>query len=232
MPDFTVTLIHRAIVCGSITVEAEDFDAARSAALSRADEASWPVDETGSVVRPSDQQAAVVADYARNDTTREEVYFDEALPPSTAPPAPSDAPALESYTLMHPHDPYDEAMSLIFNHTAGEAVPWQVQVMCNGSLHAADYFATEMDALRWATREATTIAAVKLHEEAEREDAPADPFKAEMLAALKSVWAFATTMAERHGMNGDDTMTDADHAAWQDAAGKASAAMACAEGRA
>lgn len=104
MHDFTVTLIHRAIVCGSITVEAENFDAARSAALSRADEASWPVDETGSVVRPSDQQAAVVADYARNDTTREEVYFDEALPPSTAPPAPSDAPALEPLTGPH-HGP-------------------------------------------------------------------------------------------------------------------------------
>ncbi|KAF0123963.1 MAG: hypothetical protein FD152_3185 [Xanthobacteraceae bacterium] len=59
-----------------------------------------------------------------------------------------EAPAPDGYTLMHPHDPYDAAMSLIFNHTAGEDMPWQVQVMCNGSLHAADYFATEADALR------------------------------------------------------------------------------------
>lgn len=45
----------------------------------------------------------------------------------------------------------------------------------------------------------------------------------ELRDALLAMWSFATVMAERHGMTGDDTMTDEDHAQWQDAAGKASA---------
>lgn len=43
--------------------------------------------------------------------------------------------------------------------------------------------------------------------------------------ALKAMWAFATKMVERHGMNGTDTMTDADHKEWQHAAGLASDAL-------
>lgn len=43
----------------------------------------------------------------------------------------------------------------------------------------------------------------------------------ELEAALRSMWVFATGMVDRHGTNGDDSLTDADHAAWQDAAGKA-----------
>src|SRR5689334_9798660 len=40
---------------------------------------------------------------------------------------------------------------------------------------------------------------------------------ADMLAALRAMWKFAGAMAEKHGMDGDDTMTDAEHEQWQDA---------------
>lgn len=43
--------------------------------------------------------------------------------------------------------------------------------------------------------------------------------------ALTLMWAFATELVERHGMNGDDTLTDADHRAWQEASGAASEAL-------
>jgi hypothetical protein len=45
------------------------------------------------------------------------------------------------------------------------------------------------------------------------------------LNALGLMYAFAGSMAERHGMNGDETMTDEDHKAWQEAAGTAAVAL-------
>lgn len=83
------------------------------------------------------------------------------LPSSATPAAPH-----QSYTLMHPQEPFDEAMSLVFN-AIDDGAMWQVQVMCNGALHSAEYFVSETDALRWAAREATMIAAVHLHAQAE-----------------------------------------------------------------
>lgn len=38
-----------------------------------------------------------------------------------------------------------------------------------------------------------------------------------MSKAMLAVWAFATKMVEKHGMTGDDTMTDAEHQEWQEA---------------
>lgn len=52
----------------------------------------------------------------------------------------------------------------------------------------------------------------------------------DLLAALKALYDFASILVERHGMDGDDTMTDADHAAWQEAAGSASFAITNARG--
>lgn len=46
-----------------------------------------------------------------------------------------------------------------------------------------------------------------------------------LVGALEMMWAFASTMIEKHGMDGDDTLTDDEHAAWQDAAAYANAAM-------
>lgn len=40
--------------------------------------------------------------------------------------------------------------------------------------------------------------------------------------ALTLMYDFASTMAEKHGMNGDDTMTDAEHEQWREAAAWAS----------
>ena len=37
--------------------------------------------------------------------------------------------------------------------------------------------------------------------------------------ALAALWAFASGMVEKHGADGDNTMTDAEHKAWQEAAG-------------
>lgn len=47
------------------------------------------------------------------------------------------------------------------------------------------------------------------------------PSISELQAALYKMLAFASTMIEQHGMDGDDTMTDEQHQAWQDAAGDA-----------
>lgn len=44
-------------------------------------------------------------------------------------------------------------------------------------------------------------------------------------AALFAMWNFASAMVERHGMDGADTMTDADHEAWQAAAYATNAAL-------
>lgn len=52
----------------------------------------------------------------------------------------------------------------------------------------------------------------------------------DLLAALQAMWAFASRMVERHGMDGDDTMTDEEHAIWQDAAGATNHAIAKATG--
>lgn len=35
--------------------------------------------------------------------------------------------------------------------------------------------------------------------------------------AIKTMWAFASGMVDKYGMNGDDTMTDAEHQSWQSA---------------
>lgn len=45
------------------------------------------------------------------------------------------------------------------------------------------------------------------------------------LNALGLLYGFASTMADRHGMNGDATMTDEDHKAWQEASGTAAVAL-------
>jgi hypothetical protein len=53
----------------------------------------------------------------------------------------------------------------------------------------------------------------------------------DLFAALKALYAFASDMVMQHGPNGDDSMTDEQHRAWQDAAGDTSVAIAKAEGR-
>jgi hypothetical protein len=128
------------------------------------------------------------------------------------------------YTITHPHNPYEGAVSFSINDFGDGETPWQAQVYVEGELIEADYFATEAEALRWAAREVTLIACVAKAADPVRDAAPA------MLEALEKLWAFASTMAERHGMNGDDTMTDEDHAAWQDAGGAANAAHRAARG--
>jgi hypothetical protein len=47
-----------------------------------------------------------------------------------------------------------------------------------------------------------------------------------LLAALKALHAAYGNNLERHGMDGDDTWTDADHAEWQEAAGATVIAIA------
>ena len=49
--------------------------------------------------------------------------------------------------------------------------------------------------------------------------------ESDVTAALRALWAFASDLVEKHGMNGDDTMTDAEHKAWQEAAGATSDAL-------
>jgi hypothetical protein len=46
------------------------------------------------------------------------------------------------------------------------------------------------------------------------------------LEALQAIWKFASDMVEKHGMEGDDTMTDAEHQAWQEAGALCNAATA------
>lgn len=70
------------------------------------------------------------------------------------------ADILSGYIITHPHEPYEEAVSIHINQFAGEDEPWQAQIYTDGSLVEADYFASEIDALRWAAREVTLIACV------------------------------------------------------------------------
>ena len=58
-----------------------------------------------------------------------------------------------------------------------------------------------------------------------RAENPGTPGSADIARALNLMWAFATTLVERHGMTGDDSLSDADHKAWQAASGAASAAL-------
>ncbi|MCK6433154.1 MAG: hypothetical protein L6Q68_08990 [Aquabacterium sp.] len=44
-------------------------------------------------------------------------------------------------------------------------------------------------------------------------------------AALQSMWAFATGLVAKHGTEGDESMTDADHAEWQEAGAQANRAL-------
>ena len=58
-----------------------------------------------------------------------------------------------------------------------------------------------------------------------RAENPETPSPDDVVRALNLMWAFASALVERHDMNGDDTLTDADHRAWQEASGAASAAL-------
>lgn len=51
------------------------------------------------------------------------------------------------------------------------------------------------------------------------------PRNEQIEAALGAMWAFASGMVLKHGSDGDNTMTDAEHAAWQDAAGASNHAL-------
>lgn len=58
-----------------------------------------------------------------------------------------------------------------------------------------------------------------------RSEGPGDTNPVGIAHALTLMWTFASALVERHGMNGDDTLTDADHRAWQEASGAASEAL-------
>lgn len=72
----------------------------------------------------------------------------------------TDATVIKGYILTHPHDPYEDVISIHINCFAGGDAPWQAQIYSGGSLVEADYFPSEADALRWAAREVTLIACV------------------------------------------------------------------------
>lgn len=42
-----------------------------------------------------------------------------------------------------------------------------------------------------------------------------------LLDTIAALWQFASVMQEKHGTEGDDTMTDAEHKQWQEAGGSA-----------
>ncbi len=59
-----------------------------------------------------------------------------------------------------------------------------------------------------------------------RNMAMTDKEKLRILAeALDAMWKFATNLVEKHGMDGDDTLSDEEHQHWQEAAGAANAAL-------
>jgi hypothetical protein len=67
---------------------------------------------------------------------------------------------INGYVITHPHEPYEDAVSIHINEFAAGAEPWQAQIYVDGSLVEADYFGSEAAALRWAAREVTLIACV------------------------------------------------------------------------
>ena len=58
------------------------------------------------------------------------------------------------------------------------------------------------------------------------EGSPMTEIERELAEALMEMWRFASALVERHGMDGDDTLTRAEHQEWQDAAGAANAVLA------
>lgn len=103
MDEYLVTLAGRCIVSGSVVVEAENFDDARKEALKNISDASWPIDECGSPIRPDEQDGDIVVDYAKNKDTGEEKYFDEAVPGSNNDDVPADD------NPFHPESPEGRA---------------------------------------------------------------------------------------------------------------------------
>lgn len=70
----------------------------------------------------------------------------------------NDSTIIDGYIITHPHDPYEDAVSIHINQFAIGDEPWQAQVYIEGGLVESGYFATETDALRYAAREVTLIA--------------------------------------------------------------------------
>lgn len=64
------------------------------------------------------------------------------------------------YSVTHPHEPFEDMVSFTVNRFAGDGRCWQAQVYVEGSLVEAEYFASEVEALRWVAREVTLIACV------------------------------------------------------------------------
>lgn len=44
--------------------------------------------------------------------------------------------------------------------------------------------------------------------------------------ALHAMWSFASKLVEKHGMDGDNSLSDAEHAEWQDVSGTANHLLA------
>lgn len=47
----------------------------------------------------------------------------------------------------------------------------------------------------------------------------------QLRSALQAMWRFASTLVDKHGMNGTDTLSDSEHLAWQEASGSANAVL-------
>ena len=79
MKEYTVTLHGWALVNGSVSVEASSPAAAIRKAKEDIGQASWPVDECGDNVTPSE---GVAASYVRDEDGREEWPEEDAPPPA------------------------------------------------------------------------------------------------------------------------------------------------------
>lgn len=72
------------------------------------------------------------------------------------------ATVIDGYSITHPHDPYEDVVVVQINRFAGDDKPWQAQIYHDGNLVEADYFDTEVEALRWSVREVTLMACCAL----------------------------------------------------------------------
>ena len=67
---------------------------------------------------------------------------------------------INGYTITHPHDPYEDVVSVTINQFDGGGDCWQAQIFADGSLVEGDYFASETEALRWSLREVILMTCV------------------------------------------------------------------------
>lgn len=84
MKSYTVTLATYAVITGSMTVVADNYEDAIAEAVSRCDEADWPISEHGTSLHPSPGRAFVIQAETEDGALPRDFRDGTGLAPATA----------------------------------------------------------------------------------------------------------------------------------------------------